>query len=314
MLLLLDPRPCPLYVSILCIGPSSLPLSALNLVSSIPRVLCVQLTNGHCAFLLPSWPNEFSTPPLTSICPGLEHSTLNRGFQTPLPTASAFRGWSAVSSAVRAPHLHPACLLLIWQSLDLRLPDHLMFWASRSLAYFGFLHALEFTVPSLASFSPLLHLGVQDIAVDYPSVSACMHVKIKGSKTDPFKKGAFIHIGLGQPPLCTVHSVMTYLASRGNLPGPLFLFQNGQPLSCALLTDWLWQILASANIPGNFSSHSFHIGAATVAARNGVPDHLIQALGRWSSSAYQLYIRTPSKSLAALSTTLASSQWPSISH
>ena len=30
---------------------------------------------------------------------------------------------------------------------------------------------------------------------------------------------------------------------------------------------------------GNFSSHSFRIGAATVAARNGVPDHLIQSMG-----------------------------------
>ena len=62
--------------------------------------------------------------------------------------------------------------------------------------------------------------------------------------------------------------------------------------------------MASANIPSNFSSHSFHIRVAMVVAHNGVPDHLIQALGRWSSSAYQLYIRTPSESLAALSTKL----------
>ena len=196
-------------------------------------------------------------------------------------------------------------MLLIRQSLDLRLPDHLMFWAACSLGYFGFLRASEFTVPTLASFSPSFHLGVDDIAVDSSSAPTCMRVKIKGSKTDPFRKGAFIHIGLGKPPLCAVHSMMTYLASRGNVPGPLFLFQNGRPLSRALLTDWLQQTLASANIPGNFSSHSFRIGAATVAARNGVPDHLIQALGRWSSSAYQLYIRTPSESLAALSTKLA---------
>jgi len=189
-----------------------------------------------------------------------------------------------------------------------------MFWAACSLAYFGFLCASEFTVPSLASFSTSLHSGVQDIAVDSLSAPACIRVKIKGSKTDPFRMAAFIHIGLGRPPLRAVHSVMTYLASRGDVPGPLFLFQNGQPLSRTLLTDWLCQILASANIPGTFSSHSFCIEAATGAARNGVPDHLIQALGRWSSSAYQLYIRTPSKSLAALSTTLASSQWPSISH
>ena len=192
-------------------------------------------------------------------------------------------------------------MLVIWRSLDLRLPDHLMFWAACSLGYFGFLRASEFTVPRLACFSPSSHLGVQDIAVDSPSAPSCMRLKIKASKTDPFRKGTFIDIGLGWPPLYDVHSLMSYLAHRGNL----FLFQNGQPLLRSLLTDWLRQILASANIPGNFSRHSFRIGAATAVARNGVPDHLIQALARWSSSVYQLYIRTPSKWLAALSTKLA---------
>ena len=54
-----------------------------------------------------------------------------------------------------------------------------------------------------------------------------------------------------------------------------------------------------------FSSHSFRIGAATVAARNGIPDHQIQALGRWTSSAYLLYIRTPAELLSQLSKQLS---------
>jgi len=99
---------------------------------------------------------------------------------------------------------------------------------------------------------------------------------------------------------------MSYLASRGDAPGPLFLFTNGRPLTRTNLTDWLRQIMASAQIPSNFSSHSFRIGAATVAAHNGVLDHLIQTIDRWSSNAYQLYIRTPADSLAALSHKLAS--------
>ena len=196
-------------------------------------------------------------------------------------------------------------MLVIWRSLDLRLPDHCMFWAACSLGYFGFLRASEFTFPNLSSFSSSLHLGVQDIVVDSPVAPSCMRIKIKGSKTDPFWKGCFIHIGVGRPPLCAIHSLMTFLTLRGDAPSPLFLFQSGQPLSRSVLTDWLWQIMASARIPGNFSSHSFRIGAATVAARNGVPDHLIQSMGRWSSNAYQLYIRTPSDALAALSKKLA---------
>lgn len=70
-------------------------------------------------------------------------------------------------------------------------------------------------------------------------------------------------------------------------------------------TDWLGQILSSAGIEGHFSSHSFRIGAATVAARNGLPDHQIQALGCWTSFAYQLYIRTQFEALANISSQLA---------
>ena len=59
--------------------------------------------------------------------------------------------------------------------------------------------------------------------------------------------------------------------------------------------------MTSAQILGNISSHSFWIGAATVAACSGIPDHLIQTMGNWSSNAYQLYITMPADSLAALS-------------
>lgn len=87
--------------------------------------------------------------------------------------------------------------------------------------------------------------------------------------------------------------------------GPLFLFQDGRPLTRPVLTDRLREILAGAGVSGNFSSHSFCIAAATEAACNGIPDHLIQALGRWSSSAYQLYIHTPSEMLASFSSHLS---------
>lgn len=98
---------------------------------------------------------------------------------------------------------------------------------------------------------------------------------------------------------------MSYLSVPGDSPGPFLLFQSGQPLSRQLLTSWLRQIVASVGLPGNFSSHSFRIGAATVAARQGIPDHLIQALGRWTSNAYRLYIRTPAEALAGLSSQLS---------
>ena len=145
----------------------------------------------------------------------------------------------------------------------------------------------------MASYSPSIHLGVADTALDSASSPSCLRVRIKSSKTDPFSKGCFVHIGRGTYPLCALQALLSYLTIRGDGPGHFFLLQDGRPLSRSLLTAWMRRILMSAGVPGNFSSHSFRIGAATVAARNGIPDHQIQALGRWSSSAYLSYIRTP---------------------
>lgn len=209
------------------------------------------------------------------------------------------------SSYSRLP-ITDGLMMVIFKSLDLSVPDHCMFWAACTLGYFGFLRSAEFTVPNLASFSSTLHLCVQDIAVDSATDPSCLRIKIKASKTDPFRKGCFIHIGKGRFPLCALQAVMQYLSLRGSSGGPFFLLQDGRPLSRALLTSWICQIMVAAGIPGNSSSHSFRIGAATVAARNGVPDHLIQALGRWTSNAFQLYIRTPSEALAGLSSQLIS--------
>ena len=208
------------------------------------------------------------------------------------------------ASSARLP-IANLIMLVIFNALDLTLPDHCMFWAACTLAYFGFLRASEFTVPSANSFSPSDHLTLQDIALDSLSSPETLRVQIKVSKTDPFRKGTFIHIGLGNYLLCSIRAVVSYLSVRGDSPGPLFKLQSGQPLSRQLLTSWLRQIVASAGLPGNSSSHSSRIGAATVAARQGIPDHLIQAMGRWTSNADQLYIRTPAEVLAGLSSQLS---------
>ena len=67
-------------------------------------------------------------------------------------------------------------------------------------------------------------------------VHACLRLCIKASKTDPFRRGTFIHIDPGKPPLCAVDALLQYLNLRGDSPGPLFLLQSGQPLTRSLLT------------------------------------------------------------------------------
>ena len=60
-------------------------------------------------------------------------------------------------------------LMIIFSSLDLSIPDNCMFWVACNLAYFGFLRSAEFT-----SFSPSVHLSVQDISIDSSANPSCL--------------------------------------------------------------------------------------------------------------------------------------------
>ena len=117
-------------------------------------------------------------------------------------------------------------ILVIWKSLNLQLPDHCMFWVGYTLGHFV-LCRLRNSVPSLASFSPLVHLDVQDITVDSCIDPSCIPVTIKASKTDPLRKGCSIYIGLGKYPLCALHVLLAYSAICGDGPALCFFVKRG---------------------------------------------------------------------------------------
>jgi len=179
-----------------------------------------------------------------------------------------------------------------------------MLWAACCLGFFGFLRAGEFTVTSLTAGYPL---SVDDVAVDSRVNPQVLLVHIRRSKTNPYGAGIRIFLGrTGDTNLCPVAAVLQYLAIRPSTPGPLFVFQTGCPLTRPLLVRHVRQALLQAGINvSKYSGHSFRIGAATTAAKAGLRDSLIQVLGRWKSSAFTAYIRTPVDELIAVTPRLA---------
>ena len=152
------------------------------------------------------------------------------------------------SSSLRLP-VTDDIMMVIFRALDITHLDHCMFWAACNLAYFGFLHSAEFTIPNLASYVPAIHLGVADVAVDSHSSPSYLRLRIKASKTDPFRKGCFVHIGKGEFPLCAISSLLAYLTLRGDASGPLFLFQDGRGPFIPCLTDFMvaWHFVWSGD-------------------------------------------------------------------
>ena len=98
-------------------------------------------------------------------------------------------------------------------------------------------------------------------------------------------------------PLSPISAILAYLHLQGPSSGPLFIDTHSWPLTHFPLSSFIQSVLQGAGIPGQFSGHSFCIGAATTAAQCGIPIHLIKTMGRWTGDAYQLYVRTPVKSI-----------------
>ena len=99
--------------------------------------------------------------------------------------------------------------------------------------------------------------------------------------------------------LCPVAAILAYLLVRGAVKGPLFQFADGKPLTRERFVERVREALRLAGVDHNsYSGHSFRAGAATTAAKNGVGGATIKKLGRWKSSAYQLYVKPPRSELA----------------
>jgi len=150
-------------------------------------------------------------------------------------------------------------------------------------AFFGLLRVSEYTSASSRSFDPLTNLCVSDVSLQGPSVL----IRIKASKTDPFRVGTSITLWEGCAPLCPVNAISSFYFFRiTRPPGPFFVLESGEYITRSHVTRFLNSSLRDVNI----STHSFRIGGASAASSAGIPDSVIQLMGRWRSNCFVSYI------------------------
>lgn len=180
---------------------------------------------------------------------------------------------------------------------------HTLLWAVACVAFFGCLRLGELT----ATANTPSAISADGIAIDSHSAPSVIRLSLSPTKTYPFGRGAVVYLGKTDSAVCPVRALLRYLAVRpGHRSGPLFILQEGHHLPRDLFVAQVRAALSAAGVDqSRYSGHSFRIRAATAAARAGVPDYLIKAFSRWDSEAYQLYIRTPGLSLAAISSAIA---------
>ena len=280
---------------------------------------CVPVTeNNLCLYIAYLANDKVSASSIKPYLSAIRHLQVSMGYPDPhiseMPRLSQVLRGIKISQAKQGSQSRPRLpitpnILLqlkdVWEASSEN-QDTVMLWAAATTCFFGFLRVGEMTIPSQQSYDPSTHLGFSDLALDSTTSPSTMEIRIKASKTDPFRKGVSIFIGRTDNALCPVAAMLAYVAMRGGDQGPLFRQSDGQPLTRTFLVTALRAGLAASGIDqSKYCGHSFRIGAATTAALNGIPDSTIKILGRWESSAYQLYVRTPRQTLAGISATLA---------
>ena len=188
----------------------------------------------------------------------------------------------------------------------------LLMEAALCLGWFGCLRCGEFTAQS-SLYDPAIHLRMQDIVghYDIATKKQLVSVNIKVSKTDPFRKGITVKLFETGHTLCP-YTVLTKFvqirrAMRASDVDPLFYLPECRILTRQVFVQnlrTLLTLIGQGDI-NHFSGHSLRRGMATSASAARVPDHVIAAMGRWSSDCYKTYIDTSNHAIASAQQSLA---------
>ena len=168
-----------------------------------------------------------------------------------------------------------------------------LFAAAYLLSFFGFFRISELIPESAKDTSGRACLR-SDVTMAYRNAQLIIH--LRSSKTDQSGKGVkVILIAVSDSKLCPVAAMQHYLTIRPRVSNYLFIHFDGRPLTRFQYQALLKKALAfySPNLNLHlYSAHSFRIGAATTAARNGCSASQICQFGRWKSNCFNTYIRT----------------------
>ena len=183
--------------------------------------------------------------------------------------------------------------------------EHLLLEAMSTVAFFGFLRCGEFTVDSCERFDPAFNLCISDMTF----LNDTVHLRLKISKTDPFRQEVTIKLFETGNIICPFKICCRYMKERlKNNPSaeePLFVDLSGFAVTRAKCLSLFSNALNSVGYHSEqYSSHSFRIGAASIAGTVHMEDQMIKLLGRWSSDAYCWYIKTPDSVLKEAQNTL----------
>lgn len=196
----------------------------------------------------------------------------------------------------------PTIMRLIKSELktsSLKKRDKLLIWSVCSLAFMGAFRIHELLSKTEGTFDPsftLLRKDIQLKELGNKNKTRVLTVLIKSEKKDRIGKATIVDVYENGGDLCPVKAFEKWVRSSDFEPaGPAFRKSCGRPFTGRELNKTLRQLLEKHldYSKGSISSHSFRTGMASLMGEKGYTEEQIMAVGRWSSQAYQTYLKLP---------------------
>jgi len=176
--------------------------------------------------------------------------------------------------------------------------EKLLIWAVCTLAFGGSFRIGELLCRSEKAFDPDFDLLTEDIAVveNGKENTSKIVVKLKCPKEN--KKGPETIVDVFQTDncACPVKAFRKWQEKAAPEKGqPLFRRKDGKPLTGRTLNRILKELLSPHfdYKKGFFTTHSFRAGIPSMMGAMGMANDDIKATGRWSSRAYEFYVKKP---------------------
>ena len=169
--------------------------------------------------------------------------------------------------------------------------DAPLFSTAFSVAFFGFLRIGEIIAAGKSGDNSRI-IQISDVVAYDENVK----ITLRFSKTDQYGESAtLVFYPSQQKHICPVSLIKTFLQVRPEAQGPLFCHFGGQPITHYQSSSILNKVVkfTGSKLSSRIKSHSFRIGAATLASSQNISDSDIKQMGRWSeqSASYSRYIR-----------------------
>jgi len=182
--------------------------------------------------------------------------------------------------------------------------DKVTAWCICTLLFHGAFRGGELLCKSTETFDPAVNLLRRDLLLtEDESPGKTIQIRLKFPKESKDKRATIIDVYETGTSICPVKAFIKWrnMTEGAALENPAFTWSSGKIVTTTTMNSIIKGRLDQF-LPGHrISLHSFRTGTASMMANLGYSEKDIKAVGRWSSRAFENYIKLPrSKRISTL--------------